>query len=520
MTTALPQDVIARALGGASMEWYLTDECAFGLTTASPLQRACARIVDGMPLGSLAFERTVVSAIGDVESLPSVPPREVGIFSGIRTGKSLFAACAAVKMALSCDVSKLRIGEIPRVSVLSLTKDLADVIFGHVVGGIERSPLLRSRLMKTSELPNGVGAADSVFLRHPSGLPVEIKVVAGSRAGASLVARWSAGCIFDEAPRMLGGDEGVVNWQDSRDAVLLRLLPGAQVYHVGSPYAPFGPIYEMVQAHRGKPTEHLVIVKAPAPAFNPVWWTPERVAEARAADPDAARTDVDAEFKSPEEAMFSMESIDRATRSAPVIVPRKQGCVYYAAMDPATRGNGWTLAIATRDGGKTVVVRAEEWVGSREEPLDPGDVLGDIATVCAEYGVTTVHSDQVMGDALIKLGRQNGINIAQWRYVERERAEKYLSIRTRLDAGEIELPPTPKMRTDLMHIRKRVTPTGMGIVLPMTSDGRHCDWGPTLMLVLTRLLPDPEVAAKPTVDDETLRLRKQLQDRMKKKRDW
>ena len=76
------------------------------------------------------------------------------------------------------------------------------------------------------------------------------------------------------------------------------------------------------------------------------------------------------------------------------------------------------------------------------------------------------------------------------------------------------------MRTDLMHIRKRVTPTGMGIVLPMTSDGRHCDWGPTLMLVLTRLLPDPEVAAKPTVDDETLRLRKQLQDRMKKKRDW
>ncbi len=32
-------------------------------------------------------------------------------------------------------------------------------------------------------------------------------------------------------------------------------------------------------------------------------------------------------------------------------------------MDPATRGNGWTLVIATREAGKTIVVRAEERIG-------------------------------------------------------------------------------------------------------------------------------------------------------------
>src|SRR5678815_525909 len=127
--------------------------------------------------------------------------------SGIRTGKSLLAACAAFHMAVTCDVSSLRPGEIPRVSVVSLKKDLADVIVNHLVGSVKASALLRPFLM-------GEPTGDGLMIRHPSGTPVEICVVAGSRAGASLVARWSAGCIFDEFPRMTGEDDAVINWDD------------------------------------------------------------------------------------------------------------------------------------------------------------------------------------------------------------------------------------------------------------------------------------------------------------------
>lgn len=514
MTAALDisPEALSRTVAEASMEWRLTNALAFGLTTASPLQRAICRMADGMPLGDLADEPAVRRAFGDVRSLPSTKPREVAVLSGIRTGKSLTAACAAVHMALQCDVSTLRHGEIPRVSVVSLKKDLADVILNHIVGSVTNSPLLAPLIM-------GEPSVDGLHLRHPSGRPVQIKVVAGSRAGSSLVARWSAGCIFDEFPRMVGDDDAVVNWDDSRDAVLLRLLPGSQVWHIGSPWAPYGPAYELVTERWGKPSERIVVVRAPAPDMNPEYWTPERVAAAKS-DPDVYRTDVMAEFATPEEALFSAASVDKCTRQQPVIIGPKPGNTYYAAMDPATRGNGWTMAIATREGGKTVVVRADEWIGQRNDPLDPGKVLAEIAGILASYGIASVDSDQWMGDALIALGRQVGLNIVPWRLAEKERAERYLAIRTRMDSGELELPPSLRLRTDLLHVRKRITPGGMSIVLPQTSDGRHCDFAPTLMLVLNRLLPDPKPVDDGREDPETKRMRESVLNRWRKRSDW
>lgn len=513
MTKRLDPGLVARAVAQSSLEWKLTDPLAFALP-ASPLQRAVARIADGRPLGELARDASVIRALGDVDACPALQPRELTILSGIRTGKSLLAACLAVHWALSCDVSRLREGEIPRVSVVSLKKDLADVVLNHVVGSTQSSPLFRRLLIGD---PDGEG----IVLRHPTGRPVEIKVVAGSRAGSSLVSRWSAGCIFDEFPRMTGADDAVVNWDDSRQAVLLRLLPGSQLVHIGSPWAPYGPAYELVTERWGKPSANHVVVRAPAWDMNPGYWTSARVEEAKRADPDAYRTDVLAEFASPEESLFSAESIDRAMRRAPVVVPPKPGNTYYAAMDPATRGNGWTMAIATREGGRTIVVRVDEWMGTRNEPLDPAMVLGEAAAILGAYGVRTVHSDQVMGDALVALGRQVGLSVVQWRLQSRERAEKYLAIRTRMDLGEIELPPVQRLRTDLLHLRKRVTPGGMDIQLPQTSDGRHCDYAPTLMLVLSRVLPEPQRQEKRAEDNETALMRQKMIERFcRPKEEW
>jgi hypothetical protein len=514
VTRRVSASAVAQFVAASSLEWKLTDKLAFGLTTASPLQRAICRIADGVPLGNLAKAPTVTAALGSVHGLPQERPKEVVVLSGIRTAKSLIAACGAFHMALTCDVSTLRPGEIPRVSVVSLKKDLADVIMNHLVGSVKASPLLRTFLM-------GEPTADGVVLRHPSGTPVEVCVAAGSRAGSSLVARWSAGCIFDEFPRMVGGDEGVVNWDDMRQAVLLRLLEGCQLWHIGSPWAPYGPAYETVTKYHGQPSAQRVVIRAPAPAMNPVYWTPERIAEARELDPDAAKTDVDAEFASPEEAMYSSESIDRCLRKLPLKLPRKANCAYFATMDPATRGNGWTLAITTRDENRVKVAFAYEWIGTRDEPLDPGEVLKEIADVCAEYGVSTVHSDQAFGDALVKLARLAGLTLLQWLVPSTEQVKKYLAIRTNLDLGLIELPDVPHLRTDLLHIRKRVTPSGMKPHLPMTSDGRHCDWGPTLMLGLSKLLPDPTSAPDaPSVDPETARMRERFMSRFKKNEDW
>lgn len=475
----------------SSLEELLTDPRFFGLTTATAVQRAICRITDGRSLGDLATDPDVIRAVGSdvaVAALPRKKPRQVVILSGIRCGKSLLAAAHAVHWSQVCDVSKLGPGEIPRVSVVSIEKDLADVIFGHVVGRVSASPELKKLIL-------GKPTADTITLRHPTGTPVEICVVAGSRSGSSLVARWSAGCVFDEFPRMNGEDQGVVNWDHQQRAVLERILPGGQLMSIGSPWAPQGPAYEAVRKHYNSPSEDVVLLKTPAWTMNPGWWTPERVNSAKL-NPDTYQTEVLGEFASPEESLFSTVEIDAATRKA-FDLPYDQRCTYRAAMDPAMRGNGWTLVIGTRIGDKKYVACVREWVGSKVQPLSPRDVMAEIAKICKSYGVSIISSDQFGSDALRDIGQVFGLTLREVRMDERMKAKKYMALRQRLAIGEIELHPDRTLRADLLSIRKKTTPAGFKIVLPPSSDGRHADYAPSLLLCMSEWIDDASLDAAP-----------------------
>lgn len=496
--------IIERWLARMSLEQMLCDPLAFALTTASPLQRAICRIAEGVPLGLLAQDPTVRRALGATVGL-SYRPREVAVVAGVRTGKSLLAAAMGVHAALRCDVSALRPGEVPRVAIVSTKLDNADVVYKHLKGHVCASPVLRSCLLSDPET-----SSSSLLLRHPSGRPIEVCTVAGSKAGSSLVSRWMAAVIFDEYARMTGdSSEGIVNWTDSRRAVMARILPGGYLAHITSPWAPFGPAYTHVQQHWGAPSPELVVLKARADELNPAYWTPERVAAAEASDPDVYRTDVLAEFSSPEEALYSADHIEACTRQRPLERASQlpDGASYTAAMDPATRGNGWSFVVATREGRKRIVVLAREWIGSRACPLSPDAVLSEIAAACRPYGIRDIDTDQWSGDALSDIAGRHGLTLHAWTTPDRLRTERYLAIRTMLAMGEVELPPVAQLRTDLLRLRKRITQSGTSIVLPQTSDGRHCDYAPALMLALSRYIDDVPAAGGDPVKQEADRMR-------------
>ncbi len=491
---------IRAALAVASLEWLLTHPLAFGLETATDLQRAVCRVADGLPVTT---SPSVREAFG-CANVPSCMPRELVVLGGVRTAKSLLAAAAAIRCSQRVDVSGLRAGEVPRVSVVSLDKDKADVVLtDHLRGTVSRSPMLRHLVL--DDRPSG----DSILLRHPSGRPVEVKVVAGKRAGGSLVARWAAGVIFDEAPRMVGADEGVVNLDDARSAVQARLLPGSMLLELGSPWAPFGPVFELFTKHFGDPSDEIAVVRGRGYHLNPAWWTPERCAELRTRDPDAYATDVMAEFLSPESSLFSSDLLARATRSAPPALPHDPLAAYWAAMDPATRGNSWSLVIATRRGAKRIVAFAKQWTGSSANPLSPRAVLEEIAAICRSYGVTTVETDQYHLDSLRDLARLDTVklDLLPRHLGEQKKVENYMNIRTQIIEDLVELPPVPELLADLRRVKRRVTQTGIAIVLPTTGDGRHCDFAPSVMLALTRNLADVKDPPKVHEDEETKRMR-------------
>lgn len=490
----------AAAEGEWTLEEFLTLPDGFGLTTATACQRAICKIADGRPLGRLAEDADVVAMLAPEElrvgALEAVReglgerPAEMAIIGPIRSAKSLTAAAASVRSARTADLTSpmLKPGDVPRVSVVSTTTDGAKAVFGHIRESMLASPVMREWLLKEP-------TKDTVTMAHASGRPVEIKVVAGSRAGATLVSRWSVGVVFDEAARMLGQDEGVVNLSDARHSVLGRMLGGSQIFYITSPWAPKGPIYEMAGRHWGKPSKQMVLLRCRGPAMNPVWWTPEKIEALKAADADAFKTECEGEFADAETSMFPFVLLEAATRKEPLELPPETGREYVAAMDPGTRGNSWTLVVATRAQGKRVVAMARQWTGSRQDPLSPQKVLTETKEILAPYGVTVIETDQFAVDALRDIARPLGLALSLKAATKVSNVEMYTSLLARLQDGLIELPPVPAVHADLVAVKKVTTNGATGsfrIDLPRSGGGRHCDYAPSIARALARWV-DEEV---------------------------
>lgn len=462
-------------------ELLLTDPSGFGVTTATVLQRAIAWVMCcGYCPDRLWDEPDVREAFGNVR--PQGKLNEMGVFAGIRGGKTLMAALAVVFFTQNVDLSQGRgahlvRGEVPRVSIVSVSKDQAESAYNYIRGAVEGSPALRGLL-------SGTPTVDSLVLRHPSGREMEICVVAGSKAGASLVGRWCAGVIFDEAPLMSLEDDGLVNLRDMVTNVRPRMLTGSKILYIGSPWGNDGFVYKIFEDNFEKPDQKVVVVKARGDKLNPVAWTPEEQQLLLDKDERSYRVNFLAEFMDPESAMYSSRSVDAAmTRSEPV-VPPTPGKKYSAAIDPGTRGNAWTFGIAeTDDNVHYNVVYVQQWRGGYT-PLVPSEVFREMLPRLEEYGCRqSVRTDQWSVDALRELALQQGIGLSEITLTPKNRNKRYESLKVRLDEGLLELPPDPQVRSDLLNVKKRITTEGFKIVLPETTDGRHCDYAAMLALL-------------------------------------
>jgi hypothetical protein len=494
-----------------SLETLFTSEDYFGVTTATDLQRAICRIADGEPLEKLAHAAHLAEAMGNWldagqswDGRPIPKPRELVLLAGTRSGKTRLSVAQAVRLAQTCSVRGMKPGEVPRVPIVSLTLDLANEAFRQLAGTCIERPKLRRLLLEEP-------TAGRVLLRHPSGRPVEITVSAGKRAGSSLVARWLAGVIFDEAPRMYGGEDGhVVHLDDSLAAIQSRLLPGSQVLEIGSPWAPLGPVYRKVVEAHGRPTERLVVVRAQGHWLNPMWWTPERIASLRAStkaeDQLSYRVDCLADFTDPESGLIASAELNAVTRIGELVKPsrRPDGVAYAAAIDPAARMNAWTLVVKHRERGVDVVDFVRQWHRPPGgEALDPDKVLGEIADALRPYGVTLIATDKWQVDTLKALARRHALQLIEYDYAGQEVTELYLDMASKIAQKLVELPPDPELRADLLSARRRVTQQGMVIDLPVSGTGRHSDYVPALARVLRMHVADCRPELPKVIDIET-----------------
>jgi hypothetical protein len=375
------------------------------------------------------------------------------------------------------------------VSIVSLRLDNSQVAYRILLETVRSSRLLRTLL-------DGEPTGNTLTLKHPSGRPIEITTVAGSAAGGTLVSRWSAGVIFDEAPRMNGASDAVVNLDHARTAVLGRLLPGAQALYIGSAWAPHGPVYDMVQSHWAKPSANMVVLRGTGPQLNPVWWTPGRCAKLQEQDPVAYQTDVMGEFADPEAGLLNPISVRRNTRESPLQLSPHIGGLYGAGIDASEgtgSGNAQTLVIVQviltprawnepeAPPPRYKVALAREWRGAR-----PDAFLREVASICHAYGVQSATGDQYAGAANADIARRYGLDLHVVPTTAASKLRDFTDLATYVHTDRIELSPDKQFVQDLLSIKKRVTQQGTTIVLPRTGDGRHADYAPALVAALQR----------------------------------
>jgi hypothetical protein len=468
-----------------TLEQTLTHEDMFGLTTATPVQRAICRAIDGLPLAELWEDAEVRSAFGGCE-IGQIAPKIMLILAGIRSGKSQIAAARLVQSSQNVDLRHTSVGDRILSCCLSVDKNLAEAVFNHAIEKILEKPALKQLLI-------GEPQAESFYLRHPSGRPIQVRVTAVSKHGSTLVGSWLAGLVLDEAPRMASQEEGVRNLEDSIAATRGRILPGASTLLVGSPWQPFGYCYELYTKHLGAPDPRVLVVCAPGPAMNPGYWTPERCEEVKREDPASYEANVLARFTDAESSVFASEVLDRCMRKDTAPLPPDPNHSYVAAMDPATRSNHWTLVVATRgpcwDGKvRDRVVLTKSWKRSAKENLDADQIFREMSQILKPYRVTMVRTDQWASDVLASVARKYDLAIFDETITASKNVEMTERLRIRLADDDVELNGDLKLREELLRVRKHVTRSGYSVSSPILADGSHGDLASALKLCLSQPL--------------------------------
>ena len=472
-----------RELAGQSpTEVMLSHPHLFGLQTITPVQRAICRVSDGWAVGELWRDRAVRAALKDALPPAGRAPRMLLDIGAIRTGKSLKASAIAVTRSQTCDISSLRAGEVhPRIPIISTSLDNSKIVFGHLAGHVLGSPIL-SRLVLAQ-------TAESLTLRHPptpehpGGLPIEIRCVAGARAGSSLVGRWLAGVIFDEATLMLGSADGRMR-DLNQDLLQLegRMLPGAQIVLIGSTVAPpRGPVFSLLHKHWGRPSEDVAAIWSTGPEAHPELYTDEYVS---ALAPEVRTVCTRRVFLDPEQTWLDYQTLDRAQREGPEELEPDEAVSYVVATDPATRTNAWTVVVVGRYPVRPLfrVALAREWLPAKGEPLRVQDVMREIKAICERYSTSLVVGDRYMADTIADFAAVEGLEYLNADMKRDDYNTAYLDLKRLFDDGDLEIPPVENLRSDLQRIRRVVGARGqLAFESGSSGAGRHCDYLPALL---------------------------------------
>lgn len=328
--------------------------------------------------------------------------------------------------------------------------------------------------------------------------PIEFRVFAATIKGVSGFT--SVFVLCDEVAKWRDADTGVnpATTVLASIAPTMATQPNARMVLSSSPMGRYDAHFDAFE--RGETDEQIV-------AHAPTWIANPTLTEARTRQLEPDGRAHAREYRAiPEEgsefSLLNGPALERARRTTPGDAPRVPGCTYVAAIDPATRGHAFTLAIGTRDPrGRRIVAAVREARGTPAAPLSPKAQLRAWKPLLDAYGVAMLKTDQWNVDSMQDSAIDLGLYLDGEPWTHATKAEAFEALDRLARDGDLELPRDEIVKTDLLGIRRKLTRTGITYELA-EKDGRHSDHAASIAMMLMHAQVTGVAPAPPKTEEE------------------
>jgi hypothetical protein len=402
-------------------------------------------------------ERADFDRVSGLKPPPISRVDEALFLIGRRGGKDTAVAPFAVYLAACVDWSAvLAPGERGIGLVIAPDQRQARIQFDYISAVFDSSPILSAlvvnRTADTIELVTGISIqVRAANFRHLRG--ATLIFVLGTEA-----AFW-----YDES--------GANSDADILAAVRPGLATtGGPLILFTTPHARSGEVWKMTEAHYGaKGDPSILVVRGTSRDFNPT--LSERVvARALARDPEGARAEYLAEFRSDVSALLAEASL---VAVVPVgvaeIEPRHavKGDSYFAHFDAATGSGGDSAALAIACSGKPAeLVAVRRW----RPPFSPRRVVKEAASLAASYGLAQVSIDRFAPGLVAELFREHEVGCE---VSELTTSEAFIQLLALMNSQMVALLDVPELLGELRRLERR--PGGAGRESVSHPPGGHDD---------------------------------------------
>lgn len=423
----------------------LTDHNLLGAALGDPQTwqrwQAVLRAAFALPMSEA--DKAAFHEVSGNREPPSQAVRELWCTVGRRSGKSRIAAALAVYAAAFIP-RRLAKGERGVVLVLAASQAQAQTVFEYALGFLEASPVLKREVVSSTR--------SEIRLRNGNVIAVHANSYRSIR-GRTLLA-----CIFDEVAFWRDEASATPDVEVYRAVVPALATTGGMLIGISSPYRKIGLLHQKWRDHYAQNDDRVLVVAGASRLFNPTL-DADIIAAAMADDPESARAEWQAEFRSDIAAFLDDQTIERCIDySRPAEIPPRPGITYSAFCDPSGgRHDAFTLAIGHKEGSGNGAYLVIDVIRGIAPPFDPQEVVGEFATLLKDYRISIVMGDNYSAAWVETAFSKQGI---RYQRSEQNKSALYIEALPAFARQAISIPNHDKLIRELRLLERRTSRTG------------------------------------------------------------